>query len=113
MGKKWWKGLLMVTGHALCLESCHLEPKCLTLKNWGWKLHCQKFYESLNPTEVITLVMHGRMELCLSDPDLRPAKLWLFGSRGDKAMEGEFNFRQTWFEASSPTSWLGDIKQVT
>lgn len=39
--------------------------------------------------------MHGKMELCISEPDLLPADL--FGSRGHKAVEWEFNIGQTGF----------------
>lgn len=100
----------MVIGYVFCLEFCYLEFKCLILKNWGWKFYCQKFYESLNFIEVIILVMYGRMEFCFLDFDLRLVKLWLFGFRGDKVMEGEFNFRQIWFEVFFFIFWLGDIK---
>lgn len=70
MGKKWWKGLLMVTGHALCLEACHLEPKSFTLKNWDENSIARSFIKAwLTPAELSTLATHGKMELCVSDPD--------------------------------------------
>lgn len=56
---------------------------CFTWNNWGWEVHCQKFYQRVGPTELITLAKHGKMELCISDPDLLAAQLRLFGPRGD------------------------------